>query len=336
MSQQSIHNAVDWSDFVRPNIQVTSKHTLTMENIDNIIGKSSPISDWKEFVKENFQREAGIYSFLTVRTLEIEYNNEKFVYPKRIVFESGYARSIRKLKTVETVTHFKKTVKVIEKKEVIPFGLYQRRNKYSGDFFEILADIIKSDNLQSYFSNDLLPINDNPLFSIDSKLNWPSYLLTLNTSNQIYSEERNEDISFLKDIAQEYGFHLPYTKSLEELIFIIFPMPYIKIVENKINKDSENEKLYLVLEFNDTSFFYTQKNLNIKLEALIKGTKEEVLLDKEFKLEFKKSKFQIVELDVMNGGIISYSSLKISINNVIVSKTSGYYIRDIKINVKTI
>ena len=136
------------------------------------------------------------------------------------------------------------------------------------------------------------------------------------------------------DLLVDYGIHYSFDTSLSDLIFVFFPMPYIKILENKIKKRDSGEVISLVLEFNDLGMFYTSKS-KIEIEALIKDFDKNTILQKTISVKFDKSKYQMIEIAPDINGEIGFSAFSIKINDTLVEKTSGYYIRNIKIDIKT-
>lgn len=305
-----------------------------MNKLTDLTESFLEIQNWEELVQQNFDRKSGIYSYAVVSRLEVIYNKNKYYYPTKIIFEYGYVKSSKKIRKTESFKINNIDVKIIERKEIISLGFYKRGKKYSGDIYQIISDIVgKEPNLLAKFSNDLLQLGDNPLYGIDSKLKWPAYLLILTKKiegKSIHSEK--EDLE-LKDILDDYGVHYSYDTSLKNTYIIVFPLPYVKIVENKIRKNGDRESIFLVLEFNQLGIFYSP-GIKIEIECIIKDTKKEIIYEKTDNLIFNKASYQVVEIQPELNGQISYSSITIKMNGNTVEKTSGYYIRDIKIDVK--
>lgn len=82
------------------------------------------------------------------------------------------------------------------------------------------------------------------------------------------------------------------------------------------------------------NLFYTSQ-LKIEIEASIKDFKEQTILQKIIPIKFDKAKFQVVELIPKIQGEIGFSAFLIRINETLADKFSGYYIREIKIDLKT-
>ncbi len=81
------------------------------------------------------------------------------------------------------------------------------------------------------------------------------------------------------------------------------------------------------------NLFYTSQ-LKIEIEALIKDFKEQNILQKTIPIKFGKAKFQVVDLTPEMQGEIDFSAFFIRINETLADKLSGYYIHDIKIDLK--
>ncbi len=305
-----------------------------MNKLKNLIEPFIDIDNWKEFVRLNFDRKSGTYSFLTVSRISVKYDGKIFYYPTKLIFEYGYVKSTKKIKKVEQIEYNEKKVIITEIKQVIHLGLYKREIKYSGDIYEIISDIIGPRRiLKGRFSNDLLTINDNPLYSLDSNSKWPSYVLVLDRKNSRQQKSENNETNLSLDILNEYGIHYDYDYSLKEKFIIIFPLPYVKIVENKIKREQEKESIFLVLEYNQLGIFYTP-GVKIELESLIKDLKQDIIYEKTEPIIFSKAKYQVIEILPDKIGQISFASFTIKLNGKIVDKTVGYYAREIKLDVK--
>lgn len=305
-----------------------------MSKITDLIQTFEKINDWKEVVRVNFERKSGTYSCVTVTDIEVSFDKKVFHYPTKIVFEYGYVKGERSIVKNEKVTINKKKIKITERKKIIPLSFYERRQKYTGEIFQIIEDIVGNKIFsENKFSPDLLTTGDNPLFGIDSKQKWASYLLVLREANEYEKTTIQEDLSFLNDLLADYGIHYSYESTLQDYVFVIFPMPYIKVVENKIKKEDGNESIFLVLEYNEIGFFYTSQ-LKIEIDALIKDIKKEIIYQKVIPIKFAKAKYQIVEIVPDTKAEIGYTAISVKINGTLVDKFSGYYIRDIKFDIK--
>ena len=306
-----------------------------MNKLTDLIKTFVKVDDWQGVARENFERKSGTYSYVTVTEIEIKYDKQLFRYPTKVVFEYGYIKAQKDITKHEKLTLDKKPIKITERKKIIPLGFYQRGRKYSGDIFQIIGDIVGNNKIvSSSFSNDLLTPNDNPLYSIDSKQKWASYVLTLyKESKQNFSDTNSEHFNILNEILEDYGIHYGFDTLLQNAVLIIFPMPYLKVVENKIKKNDNGESVFLVLEFNQLGLFYTSQ-IKIEIEGLIKNLKNEIIYEKVEAIKFGKAKYQVVELYPDQKSEIGYTSFSIKINGTLVDKFSGYYIRDIKFDIK--
>lgn len=306
-----------------------------MNKLTNIIKDFIYVDNWQGIVKDNFERKSGTYSYVTVSEIEVRYDKQLFLYPTKVVFEYGYVQAQKNIIKQEKIAIDNKLIRITERKKIIPLGFYQRGKKYSGDIFQIITDIIGNSKIQSSsFSNDLLTPDDNPFFGIDSKQKWASYVLVLQKEiKQLEDNTNSEEFRFLNDILDDYGIHYGFEKSLQNIILVIFPMPYLKVVENKIRKNDAGEFIYLILEFNQLPLFFTSQ-IKIEIEGLMKNLKSETIYQKVETIKFGKTKYQLVELFPEKKSEIGYTTFSIKINGTLVDKFSGYYIRDIKLDIK--
>jgi hypothetical protein len=305
-----------------------------MNKLIDLIQSFETVTDWQEFVNKNFERSAGTYSYATVSNIEVKYNHKILFYPTKIVFEYGYVKAQKSIIRIEKITLDKQVIKITERRKVIPFSYYERKGKYTGEIFQILNDIIGTCiNKKGNFSPDLLSTHDSPLYNIDSKQKWASYLLVLQRQRKKEVPSLLDTIESFNDLLADYGIHYSYAPSLRDLILIVFPMPYLKVVENKIKKRETGESIFLVIEFNELVMVYTSQ-LKIEIQALIKDFKQQTILDKTVPVKFDKAKFQVVEITPEVKSEIGFSAFTILINGTLVDKFSGYYIRNIKIDIK--
>lgn len=311
-----------------------------MNELESIIKDFENLDSWESFVKNNFERRAGLYTTVKIKEFRIEVDKEKYIYPRRILFESRYVKAKKIFNNIEKTIINGKKIKAVERTTVIPFGLYKRQKKYSGELVNIIKDIFAGSKIESCkVSNTLLQLGDTPLFNIDSKIDWPSYILMFNRTELIkkydnIASQEDIDHSLLNEISSEYGINYSFNKQLEKLDFLIFKIPYLKIIENKIKSDEGDfEKLFFVLKYGDSSIFYTSK-LDIRAKVLIKDINKEIVFDDSLKISFDKSKHQVLEVKPEKKCEIGYSSIELFINDTLVDKRSGYYIRSFKIDVK--
>jgi len=306
-----------------------------MNKLTDLIKTFKKVDNWQQFVENNFERKSGTYSYVSVTEIDIKYDKQLFRYPTKVVFEDGYVKAQKDITKRETLIINNKPVRIIERKKIIPLGFYKRDKKFSGDIYQIIADILGEKKIQnSVFSDDLLTPNDNPFFSIDSKQKWTSYLLILQQESKQKENITNlEDFSFLNDILNDYGIHYGFENLLQDYVIVVFPMPYLRIVENKIQKKDDNESIFLVVEFNQLPIFYTSQS-KIEIDGLIKNLQGEIIYKETETIKFGKAKYQVVEITPKQKSEIGYTEFAIKINKVTVDKFSGYYIRDIKVNIK--
>ncbi|MEN9302972.1 MAG: hypothetical protein RL264_1401 [Bacteroidota bacterium] len=305
-----------------------------MNKLSDLIKFFEPVSDWQEVVRNNFERKSGTYSYVTVTDIEVKYNDQVFYYPTKINFEYGYIKALKEIVRREKISLNEKQIKITERKKIIPFGFYERGKKYSGEIFQIINDIVGTKiNSNCLFSPDLLTTRDSPLYNIDSNQKWASYLLVLQRISKNDSTVTPEMLDILNDLLDDYGIHYGYDSSLRDFVLVIFPMPYIKVVENKIKRNESNESIFLVLEVNQLGLFYTSQ-LKLEIDGLIKNVKKEIIYQKVESVKFGKAKYQVIELTPDSKGEIGFAAFSIKINGILVEKFSGYYIRDIKLDIK--
>jgi hypothetical protein len=308
-----------------------------MNKLTDLIKNFTKHDDWQNVVKENFERKSGTYTYVSITDIEVKSEKNVFHYPTKIVFESGYVKSQKNIVKQEKTTVNNRQIKITERKKIIPLGFYQRDKKYSGDIFQIINDILDNANIQSSsFSNELLTPKENPLYSVDSKQKWASYLLVIQKEMKLYENiSSTEEFSFLNDILDEYGIHFSFEKQLKDFALIIFPMPYLRVVENKLRRNESGESVFLVIEFNQLPLFYTSQ-IKIEIDGVIKNLKNEIIYKKTEVIKFAKAKYQVVELFPDQKSEIGFTDFSIKINGTLVDKFSGYYIRDIKLDIKAI
>lgn len=306
-----------------------------MNKLTDLIKSFTKLDNWQDIVKENFERKSGTYTYVTVTDIEVKSDKQVFHYPTKIVFESGYVKSQKNIVRQEKTTINNRQIKITERKKIIPLGFFQRVKIFSGDIYQIIADILDNVKIQtSSFSNDLLTPNDNPLYGVDSKQKWASYLLVLQKeTNPGESVSPSEDFGLLNDILDDYGIHYSFEKPLKDFVLVIFPMPYIRVVENKLRRNENGESVFLVLEFNQLPLFYTSQ-IKIEIDGVIKNLKSEIIYQKTEVIKFGKAKYQVVELFPERKSEIGFTDFSIKINGTLVDKFSGYYIRDIKLDIK--
>ena len=310
------------------------------------LNKFVEIPDWKSFVDDNFNRKSGIYSYLTLTEITIHLEKRRFVLPQKVVFMSGFERFRRKSSN-ETIIDYKgKRVTVIEKIQVIPFGTYERKFKFSGSFSEIVNDILKSPNeLSSSFSEKLLDERNYPLYGIDSTIKYPSYILHLtdcakysDSSNNLKNQEIIDDNELnvvFKDILSVLNINYNLNDVDKSSIFIIFPLPYVRILENRLDPSGDNEKVVLTIKFN-RDYFNVFKSSKIEIKYEIKETNSETIEKSSIQVEYTGK--SIYELHIIPKQInkIGLCTFKILVNDIEVNQFSGTYVRGFKINTKIV
>lgn len=306
-----------------------------MNKLTELIQDFDKVDDWQGLVRQNFERKSGTYSYVTVTKIEVHIDSQVFHYPTKVVFEYGYVKSQRDITKNEKVVINKRQIKIIERKRIIPLSFYQRSHKYTGEIFQIIKDIVGRGTIsEGLFSSDLLTPSDNPLFAIDSNQKWASYLLVLQKTRSLANSNISLDrFDSSNNILNDYGIHYDFDPSLRDSVIVIFPMPYLKVVENKIKKKESGESIFLVIEFNQLGIFYSS-SIKIEIDGLIKDVKKNTIYKKVESIKFGKAKYQVVELEPKEPSEIGFAAISIKINGTLVDKFSGYYIRDIKLDIK--
>lgn len=307
-----------------------------MKDIKTLIGSFKKVPVWKDFIKENFDRKTSNYNYADVSNIKVEYDNQTYFYPTKIILKDGYVRQKKNIQKVENTSLNNKPIKITETTSIIPFSFYKRNEKYTGELFECLDDILCDNDMKikdyGFYSPELLSYRNTPLFSIDSKLRWSSYMLILEQEKP-KTEVSKEAPAELKDILADYGINYNYENELNNYTIILFPMAFVKAIENRIQKKDGRESIFLVLEYNQLGLFFSSK-FEITIDIIIKDFNQKIIYRKNYPIEFQKSKYQIVNIYPEKDGEIGYCSFSIKINNAIVDTSSGYYIRDIKVNIK--
>lgn len=303
-------------------------------------------TNWKEIVDDNFNRRSGVYFFVqSVETLII-IGKTKIKLPRKIVFSNEYER-LRRKSIKNTIIPYKgKKITIKETEQIIPFGTYERKFKFSGNFSEIISDIIKHTNTNSCrFSDDLLEVGNYPIYGIDSKIKYPSYLLQIGYNQQFdknlqkqkyYDILKDDELkSVLKDLLETVGINYDIFEIDPEITNVIFPIPYIRIIENRLSTSSEHEAIDLTLEFN--RFFYQSfkmGNLQAKYKITeLNGSETESNIEN---IEFTGNRIKNIKIRPSKLSKIGMVDLKILINNIEVNQFKGTYIRGFKIDTKII
>ena len=305
------------------------------------IQKLAPCSEWESLIDSNFNRMANVYQYLIKSDYFISVDNQKITLPSKIVFYNGYER-FRSVSSKETIIEYKsKKIVLNEKTHIIPFGLYERRFKYSGSTAQILKDVVGEESLNCMFSDKLLEIDNYPLYGIDSKLEYPSYLLLFEkmksnnkqkTSIDLYTEEFK---SVMKDVLMSIGVNYEIDNINANLTYVIFPLPYVQIIENRLNTKDEKEKVTLTLKFNSTFYNVFRQN-KIFIDYEIKELNGDVSEKSKMKIDFEGRKIMVVNVCPQKIKKIGLCKFKILISDVEVNHFSGTYIRSIQINTEIV
>jgi len=300
-------------------------------------------TNWRKFIDENFNIKSGVYHYLVYTETKILIDKKQIHLPTKIVFNSGYQRFRMKESKVSEFEYRKKKYKLLEKQQIIPFGTYERKYKFSGSFSQILNDILKeSVTKDCFFSNKLLETGNYPLYGIDSNIKYPSYLFkiknnaTVKTSSSIeYQPINEEEKDAIREILGYVGVHYEPHEVQDGSTFIIFPLPYIRIVENRLNTKGEVEGVNLTLDFNK-EFYNVFKSNRIELHYDITDIDKERKDESIVGIEFDGKRFVELIVRPKNISKIGQCKFKILINNVEVNQFQGTYLRGIKINTKII
>lgn len=303
-------------------------------------------SDWKSFIDENFDRKSGVYQYLIYTETKIEIDKKYFNLPTKIVFKSDYQRFRMKDSKISEFEYKSKKYKLTEINQIIPFGTFERKYKFSGSFSEIINDLLSVDiSSECLCSNKLLETGNYPLYGIDSNIKYPSYLIEIK-NNQQFSKRKStlsfdnlelvdEEKDAVKEILHHIGINYEPNDVKDNSTFIIFPLPYILIVENRLNTKGENEKISLTLEFN-RNFYNVFKSNKIELQYDIADIDKKKNDNSKIEIVFDGKLFVDVTVEPKGISKIGLCKLKVFIDNIEVNQFQGTYIRGFKINTKIV
>ena len=305
------------------------------------IQKLTPCPEWEALIDSNFNRRSNVYQYLIKSDYFISVDNQKIKLPSKIVFYNGYER-FRSVSSKKTIIEYKsKKIVLDEKTHIIPFGLYERKYKYSGSTAQILKDIVGKDLLNCMFSDKLLDIGNYPLYGIDSKLEYPSYLLLFEKMKSNNKQKTSIDLnteglkSVMKDVLMSIGINYEIDNINANLTYVIFPLPYVQIIENRLNTKDEKEKVTLTLKFNSTFYNVFRQN-KIFIDYEIKELNGDVSEKSKIQIDFEGREIMVVNVCPQKIKKIGLCKFKILISDVEVNHFSGTYIRSIQINTKIV
>jgi len=310
------------------------------------IEKFIDIPDWRKFINKNFNRKSGVYNFLKYTETTIHIDKTKYVLPRKVLFLSNFERFRRKSSNKTNIEYKGKKIVVDEKIHIVPFGTYERKFKFSGSFSEILSDILKSpDDVVSKFSENLLDDRNYPLFGIDSTIKYPSYILHLIdiskysessiSKNDFEEKDSNELNVVLKDVLSMLNINYNLTEVNRSSTFIIFPLPYVKVLENRLDTTDSEEQIVLSIEFNN-DFYNVFKSSKIEILYEISESNKKSVEKSSIPIVFTGKSFYEIKIRPKSIEKIGLSSFKILINGIEVNHFSGTYIRGFKINTKIV
>lgn len=287
--------------------------------------------DWKGLIKESFDRRMGVYNYATVTRVKIFNEDICYELPTKIIFESGYYRVPIKTKKECEFKIGEKDYSIREEITQHIFGFYERKEKLSGDIYEILEDLLGEAVYDwCLFSKTIQNTHSGLLYGIDRNIDWPAYVMVLQEKvNKTIPGEISKAIE-LRGYLSDFGISYKLEDYLNE-VFVVFKMPYIKILENKLTKSEEQEYVRLVLEYKADGYFY-QDSPNIEIEVKLYNRQKELIYDNIDKLVFNKSQYQVHEIYPDRKEEIIRSEFNLKINGVLVDWSSGVYLRGIKIN----
>ncbi|GGC85749.1 hypothetical protein GCM10011508_11270 [Flavobacterium lutivivi] len=298
------------------------------------------LNDIESLIENNFNRQSGIYTYILRTEYKVKLNNHTLFLPEKIIFKDDYQRFRRKFETIHSIEFKSNKLEIIEKNTVIPFGNYERKFKFSGKTSEILDDLInfKSNNIFS-FSDDLLDNRNFPIYGIDSKLDYPTYLLKCENNNKSKNRFHNHDvlykydediINFIKDALSIIGIHYDISQIGDCDTFIMFPLPYIQIIQNRLDTESLKEKIIITIKKNNNLFNVFRHN-SLKLKYNINELNSDFTEENFLEIPYTRKEIQTIEIEPNNVKKIGKCKIEIFLNNVTVNKFYGTYLRDIKI-----
>lgn len=302
-------------------------------------------SNWKNLIDENFGRNSGVYSYLIYTETKIIIDKLHISLPNKIVFKSDFQRFRMKSSKESNIEYRGKKYKLLEKQQIIPFGTFERKYKFSGSISQILNDLLKETvELECRFSNKLLETGNYPLFGIDSNIKYPSYLVELRNLVKLktkpynfngFSFENEEQKGAIKDILGYVGIYYELNDIINKSTFIIFPLPYVRIAENRLDTKGENEKVNLTLDFNK-DFYNVLKSSKIEIQYEITELNGDKKEDSKILIEFNGKRLVEVSICPKTLNKIGLCNFKILINNIEVNQFRGTYLRGFTINTKII
>ena len=303
--------------------------------IENIKNNYVDISDWASQIDESFSRNLNGYNSFAIEKITVNYDTEKYILPLRIVFLDNIVRNDSEIDSTHIIGLKDKEAIVTINKQVHALSFYKRTNgiKYSGKTSEIINDAISNYKIEKfYLSKRLENEHSDTLFFLDSNLNWGAFIAIIQCEQKIETSQKplpNE----LNDYLHEFGINYKYSSIDTGYIFIFFPVPYIKIVSNKIVK-KDREILSLVLEYNFQRLAFIQ-GAPIVLKCLIKSTNNNVIFNDIIPLENKDFlTFLPVEIVPSSTEPIGSADITVLLNKIEVERSYGTYIRQINIDIK--
>ena len=204
---------------------------------------------------------------------------------------------------------------------------------------EILDDLInlKSNNI-FMFSDELLDNRNFPIYGIDSKLEYPTYLLACQnkkSKNKFHNQEilykyDDEIIDFIKDAMSIIGINYDISQVGHSDVFILFPLPYVQIIQNRLDTENSREKIIITLKKNN-KLFNVFKHNRLKLRYDISELNTELTETDFVEIPYTRREIQNIEIEPNRVNKIGKCKIDILLNDITVNKFYGTYLRDIKI-----
>lgn len=110
--------------------------------------------------------------------------------------------------------------------------------------------------------------------------------------------------------------------------FILFQLPYVEILENKLNTENNRESILLTIRKND-HFAAIFKQNSLKVSTYITELNSEKVDVNVFEVPYSKRKIQTIEIAPEAVEKIGKTHFELLINNVLVNKFSGSYLRGV-------
>ncbi len=172
------------------------------------------------------------------------------------------------------------------------------------------------------------------LYSIDSSSEWSAYIIAFLNPTKYEIANNIHFSDGVNAILHRHGINYAPSETASDIAFIVFPMPFIKIVENKIQFDKTGkEHISLVLEWNKIRLALTKKS-KVEIKSQIKNSGGDFIYDDTLLVENNNfERFIPLKIIPDSADQISWTEIIVLIEGIEIDRSSGYYIRNINIDV---